>query len=217
MTGPLLPEPPPPPPGTPAPPPPPGSPPSAPEVEVADGDTDRPSRLPLVAAALVFVLLAGAGVALFRWLSTPVPCAEASFVSERFAYCVTTPEGWASAEATEDDADRFLLPTAAASVQVQAVELEGGEDTGAFVERVRGLLVDAGYELGDTATVTIDGVQATWWDAVTRSPLGDETRLRDVVMVREGIAWRVQFADDGEGFEEHVAAFDALMRSWRFA
>ena len=91
---------------------------------------------------------------------------------------------------------------------------EGWRDLRSFAEDVRGLQTDNGLNLERIRTLTIAGVDALRWDA-TLGASGDIT-TRTIVFARDGIAWRLQFADVADAFDESVADLDRMLGSWRF-
>ena len=197
-------------------PPPPGSagPPAIPAPPEASAPK-TPSRVPLVVGLLVFVgLLVGGGL-VWRWASTPAPCASAELTSERFGYCISVPTGWRVAEVAGDapSADQLFRPDGDATVMIQAVEAGHGLD--AFARDVRRLQRGEGLSPAATHPTQVDGVDAREWDATLSS--GSQTiRARTIVFERDGVAWRVQFADTDAAFDGHVAGLSAMLASWRF-
>jgi hypothetical protein len=52
------------------------------------------------------------------------------------------------------------------------------------------------------------------WDATLGS--SGAVRARTVVFLRDGIAWRLQFADSTKVFDDHVGDLARMLRSWQF-
>lgn len=186
--------------------------PPPPELRPPDDDT-RPSRTPLVVGVLLAVLLLGGGGLLWSWANQPSICHDASVTSERFGYCITVPEGWRVADVGDDlPADQLFRPDGATTLMIQAVDTQ--RDLRAFAEDVRGLQTDDGLKVEQIRTLTVAGVDALRWDA-TLGASGDIT-TRTIVFARDGIAWRLQFADVTDAFDESVADLDRMLGSWRF-
>ena len=177
------------------------------------GDGTRPSRTPLVVGVLLAVMLLGGGGFLWSWANQPPICHDANVTSERFGYCITTPKGWRVAEVGDDlPADQLFRPDGATTLMIQAVDTR--RDLRAFAEDVRGLQTDNGLNVERIWTLTVAGVDALRWDA-TLGASGDIT-ARTVVFARDGIAWRLQFADATDAFDESVVDLDRMLGSWRF-
>jgi photosystem II reaction center protein PsbP len=197
------------------PPPPPGS-------AVAEPPPPEPagrSRKPLVVAAMVVLALGLGFSALATWLSAPGRCDAATYTSEQFGYCVAAPSGWSAEKAKVGQAqvDRFLQPDGSAAVYVQAVALQEGQGSlPDFVDYVRGLQQQEGFSLTTASDTEVDGVNAASWDVTSSTETG-ETRMREVVFVRGDTAWRVQFADSPQGFDQHSAEFQQMLDSFHFA
>jgi hypothetical protein len=187
--------------------------PAAPSAEAS-----RPSRKPLAVALVVLFVLGGAVAALATWLSAPGRCDGATFTSDRFGYCVAAPAGWSAepARVGQTPVDSFLQSDGSAAVYVQAVALQEGQTLELFVEYVRGLGEQGGFSMGTTSRTEVGGVPAMSWDVVVSSATG-EVRMREVVFVRSGTAWRVQFADTAGGFDAHSADFQQMLSTWHFA
>jgi hypothetical protein len=173
----------------------------------------EPERHPVLALS---VALAGiAAIALIAVVLTrPVPCSDRDFLSDRFGYCASTPEGWDEGDQTAT-ADRFVLGGAAATFEVTATEVGGSTDTDAYVADIRSLDEGAGFAVGDVKRTEVDGEQAAYFDAGGASA-DDDFAVREVVVVRDGVAWRITFTDLRESFDEHYGAFGEFLRSWQF-
>jgi hypothetical protein len=174
---------------------------------------DRPSRRPLVVGLLLVAALVGAVAAVWTWLAAPSVCEGRDVRSDRFGYCLTAPEGWGAAEAADQPTDQLVRVDGSTTVTVQAVGTSA--DLESFASVVREGQSDAQLEPGEVTGVTVDGVHGLMWDAelaADRTPI----RARTVVFVSEGVGWRVQLADAADAFDEHAAALDAILASWRF-
>jgi hypothetical protein len=155
------------------------------------------------------------GVLVWRWAAGPEPCEDATVSSERFGYCISLPSGWRVADVPGEElpADQFVRPDGDTTLMIQAVETS--KDLDGFSEDVRQLQEDAGLVPGEVTTVRVAGMAALRWDADLGSA-PDAIRARTVVFEVDGVAWRVQFADDADAFEQHLADLGAILRSWRF-
>ena len=201
---------PPPPPGPPQIPPPPGPEPAS-VPAVADL---RPSRVPLVVGVALVAAFFGIGAFLWVWAARPAPCDDANISSERFGYCISAPVGWRLAEPVGQElpADQLFRPDGDTTLMIQAVET--GRDLAAFAEDVRRLQTDNGLNTEELRELTVAGVDALQWDATLES--SGAVRSRTVVFLRDGIAWRLQFADSTSVFDEHVGDLARMLRSWQF-
>ena len=63
-------------------------------------------------------------------------------------------------------------------------------------------------------SVTVAGVDALEWDATLGS--SGAVRARTVVFERDGVAWRLQFADSSKAFDAHAGDLAQMLRSWQF-
>jgi hypothetical protein len=174
----------------------------------------RPSRVPLVVGVLLVVAVFGSGAMLWSWATRPAICDDADITSERFGYCITALAGWRLADpvAGQPPADQLFRPDDDTTLTIQAVET--GRGLVAVADDVRRLQTDNGLKTEDTRALTVAGVDALQWDA-TLGPSG-AVKARTVVFERDGIAWRLQFADSAKAFEAHVHDFDLMLRSWHF-
>jgi hypothetical protein len=168
---------------------------------------------------LLAVAIVGAVVA--RWISAPGRCEHATFTSNRFGYCLVAPAGWSGDDATvgTTKVDELTLKEEPATVFVQAVTLGEGQSLNDFVNAVRQLDEKAGYQLGEVRPRQIDGVDGAQWDVTVSPDAGSnaqEQKLRVVVFVHDGSAWRVQLGDTADGFANHIADLDQMLDSWRF-
>jgi hypothetical protein len=168
----------------------------------------------LVVGALLVVALFGTGALLWSWAAHPAPCDDATVGSERFGYCITVPTGWRVADPVDGQlaADQLYRPDSDATLMIQAVET--GRDLPAYTDDVRRSQTDNGLNTEETRTITVAGVDALQWDA-TLGP-SEAVRARTVVFERDGIAWRLQFADSTKAFEVHVGDLARMLRSWQF-
>ncbi len=188
----------------------------SPQPQAVYGAGD-PSRGPIVVGILILVALVGVGLAVVRFTGTSEPCEDADFRSTLFRYCLTTPEGWIAGRPGTADAavDQFAPSDEQAAIFVEANE--AGERTlERFADDVRGLGTQSGYELTDPVERVVAGVRARQWDAVS----GDgsaATKIREVVFIEDGTAWRVQLASTPDHFDENTGALRDLLDTWQFA
>jgi hypothetical protein len=168
----------------------------------------------LVVGVLLVAALFGSGALLWSWATRPAICDDANISSERFGYCITAPEGWRLAEpvAGQLPADQLFRPDGDTTLMIQAVET--GRDLTAFADDVRRLQTDSGLNTEEMRALTVAGVDALQWDATLAS--SGAVQARTVVFERDGIAWRLQFADSAKAFDEYVDDLALMLRSWRF-
>lgn len=181
------------------------------------GEPERRATVPL-ALALVLTLLVGAGAfALVTWARGWAACEEGDFESPRFGYCVRTPGGWTAEAAGEDGPplDRFLMPGGSATITVTAVRLSKGQDLARFEQFVRAFDERAGATLGGSTSTEVAGAPAVVFDLSVEAPEG-VTMGREVLIARDGIAWRVQLADEEAGIAASVARLEEMLATWRF-
>jgi hypothetical protein len=185
-----------------------------PPIEVRQPNPPSKWRPYIVLGGLVLAL-AVAGVA---WLLRPDPCQGTNFRSDNFGYCILVPEGWEAGPARFGSAvelDQFAPPTEAATVMVEAVDLESGTRLEDWSQFVRQRDEDAGLTPGASSEETIDGVDALTWD-VRVSAEGESFQMREVVVVREDIGWRITLNDVADRFSTSAVVFDSMLDSWQF-
>jgi hypothetical protein len=185
-----------------------------PPIEVRQPTQPSKWRPYFVLGGLVLAV-AVAGVA---WLVRPDPCNGTNFSSENFGYCILVPEGWEAGPARFGSAvelDQFAPPTEAATVMVEAVDLAGGARLEDWSQFVRQRDEDAGLTPGASSGATIDGVDAITWD-VRVSAEGETFQMREVVVVREDVGWRITLNDVADRFSTSAAVFDSMLDSWQF-
>lgn len=184
-----------------------------PRTEPEPRDAARPSRGPIVVGMVLVLALVGTVAGVWIWVTTPLPCANTDLTSERFGYCATMPDGWqlAGFRSGQLMSDELIRPEGAATITIQAVDTRRSLDT--FVSDLRASEDKVGTQPGSIRSGTVAGVAARQWDASSTGPIAS----RDVVFARNGIVWRIQFADSPKTFDRDVAALASLLRSWRFA
>lgn len=188
-------------------PPPPGQQPAAPHVAIG------PSRTPLVVGIVLVLALFVGGAALWAWANRPAICDDANVSSERFGYCITAPDGWQMAEIGDElPADQLFRPDGATTLMIQAVDTRRGLRS--FADDVRRLQTDDGSDVSDVQRFTVAGVDALRWDATVG--VSGAVTARTVVFARDGIAWRLQFADATDAFRESVRDLDRMLGTWQF-
>ena len=175
---------------------------------------ERPSRAPLAIGIVLVVVFFGTGALLWSWATRPALCQDANVTSERFGYCITAPPEWRLAEPVggELSADQLIRVDADTTLMVQAVET--GRDLPAYADDVRRLQSDNGLHTQEMRSLEVAGVDALEWDATLRS--SGAVKARTVVFERDGVAWRLQFADSAKAFDAHVGDLARMLESWRF-
>jgi hypothetical protein len=164
------------------------------------------------------VVLGAVGVGTWLLLR-PDPCRGTNFSSANFGYCLTVPEGWTAEPArfgSTVELDQFAVPSQGATVLVEAVDLQQKDDLGGFADMVRQKDESAGLKPGPGRRTEIDGVAAQVWDITIVSDAGTSYQMREVVVVKDQVGWRITLNDVADAFEEHAVPFDEMLRSWRF-
>jgi hypothetical protein len=184
------------------------------EVSAAEPST-RTSRAPLVVGLLLAAFAFGGAFLVYRWIAAPSVCGDANLRSDRFGYCLSAPAGWRVAEPQGGQlpADELFRPDGDATLMIQAVET--GRDLNTFVTDVRSLQQSAGLDTGDVTSTTVAGAPALEWDA-TITTSAQSIEARTVVFERDGVAWRVQFADSTRAFRRDVRDLRRVLESWHF-
>lgn len=169
--------------------------------------------------AVLGVLTAGMiGVGAFLLLR-PDPCEGTNFSSPAFGYCLSVPAGWTAEPARFGDQvalDQFAPPKDAATVIVDATDLERGVTLEEWAGFVRQRDADAGLTPGPASATTVDGLPAQRWDVTVTSDAGTSYRMREVVVVRDEVGWRIALSDTEEGFTVSSAVFERMLASFRF-
>jgi hypothetical protein len=168
----------------------------------------------IVGGLVVAVAAAGAFL-----LLRPDPCEDTNFTSEAFGYCLTVPDGWTAEPAlfgADVTLDQFAPPTVSTTVIVEAVDLEQGVGLEEWSGFVRQQDADAGLVPGPASEIVVDGVTAHQWDVTATSDTGTDYRMREVVLVRDEIGWRITLNDTEERFERSAASLERMLDSWRF-
>jgi len=169
--------------------------------------------MPLVVGVTLVVAIFVGGAVLWTWANLAPICDDATVTSERFGYCITAPDGWQVAEIGDElPADQLFRPDGATTLMIQAVDTR--RDLRAFADDVRRLQTDSGLDVEGIRRLTVAGVDALRWDA-TLGASGDIT-ARTVVFAQDGIAWRLQFADATDAFEQSVGDLDRMLGTWQF-
>jgi hypothetical protein len=176
-----------------------------------------PPRWPLVFVLTALVgIVAGAVVYLFF---RPNPCEGTNFSSENFGYCLAVPEGWTAEQAkvgSDATLDEFTIPTQSTTVLVYAVDLEQGTDLSAFADLVRQQEEQSGLTPGPAEATKLGGLDAQRWDMQKTNDAGESFQLREVVVVRDDVGWRITLNDLEDVFADHEAPFEQMLRSWHF-
>ena len=185
--------------------------------QIEDAPPAPPSRWRAL-VVLGAVVLGAVGVGTWLLLR-PDPCRGTNFSSANFGYCLTVPEGWTAEPArfgSSVELDQFAVPSQGATVLVEAVDLQQKDDLGGFADMVRQKDESAGLKPGPGRRTEIDGVAAEVWDITIVSDAGTSYQMREVVVVKDQVGWRITLNDVADAFEEHAVPFDEMLRSWRF-
>ncbi len=186
-----------------------------PKIEIPE--PKPPSRVPFAIGVVLLsaVVAGGIGYLLFR----PNLCEGTNFTSENFGYCLSVPKGWTAQPArvgSDATLDQFSLPKESTTVLVEAVDLTQGTDLAGFSGFVRQKEQDAGLTPGPSEPTKVDGIDAAFWDTEQTSDSGQSYRLREVVVVKNDVGWRITLNDLAEAFPDHEAPFQQMLNSWRF-
>ena len=167
-------------------------------------------------AALVGI---AAGVSAF-FAFQPDPCQGTNFESDNFGYCLVVPEGWEAGPAqfgADVTLDQFAPPTGAATVVVEAVDLETGTELEQWSNFVRQRDEDAGLTPGPASESDLDGTDALQWDVSVSAEDGETFLMREVVTVKGDVGWRVTLNDLQDGFDTSAVVFNDMLESWQFS
>jgi hypothetical protein len=197
----------------------PAPPPGADPEPVGEQDREAPegSAAKVLVAAGVLVVVLGALLAGYAWLRTPGRCEASTVESTRFGYCLAAP-GWEYTNERSSSTlpyDELVHPADASSVRILAVPVEAGGRLADVIAAIRQGTVEEGAAPGAVTDTTVAGVPAARWDS-TLDTGGVELRIREVVFVRDGTAWRVQLAADPERFDARLSDFERILGSWTF-
>lgn len=197
------------------PPPPPGG-----EAEIEEAAPEAPTRSAGKAVAVVaglLIALAGVVMAGIWWLGGPGVCDRSTVESSRFGYCVAAP-GWElTNEATQSTLpyDELIKPADASTMRIMAIQLQTGQGLNEVVQAARDVASQDGVKVGDVVQRRVAGVRAAQWDFVLDGGQVEQ-HVREIVFVRGDAAWRVQLQADSEGFDNRVAEFENILRTWTF-
>jgi hypothetical protein len=199
-------------------------------VQLAPRRTDLAERVPMelkappkrskwkpvvVLGTMGLMLIGGGAFFLFR----PDPCKGTNFTSDTFGYCLSVPEGWVAQPArfgTSATLDQFAPPRATATVIVDAADLTDAAQLDQWAAFVRQKDQDAGLIPGPPTDLTLDGVAAQQWDVSVTSDSGAGYTMREVVVVRDDVGWRVTLSDSSDGFASSAGTLKLMLESWRF-
>lgn len=186
-----------------------------PVIEVPVRPAPSRARPFVVIGALVVAAIAGVG-----WLvARPDPCRGTTFTSTLFGYCVVVPDGWTMTPARFGNGavlDGFSRTGGSASILVEAVDLTDGTGLAEWATTVRGRDGEAGLTPGLERDATVAGLPATAWELTSESEDGTRYRTREVVVVRDGIGWRIVLNETQAGFAAAATSLETLLDSWRF-
>ena len=177
----------------------------------------KTSKVVMVVTAFVVALaVAVSGLAL-RSALRPAPCQGAAFVSSSFGYCVDPPTGWTGTPAAQEflGVDGFSSDTSPVVVYIDAIQL-GDEDLDAVAAAVRQLDQTAGpVTLSEITTSSLDGEATREWTVTQQSRQGGRA-VREIISVRDGVAWRIEVADVQGAPDQDYTEAQQLLDSFRF-
>lgn len=149
----------------------------------------------------------------------PNPCKGTNFTSDNFGYCLSVPEGWVAQPArfgSSATLDQFAPPRAGATVIVDAADLTSEAQLEQWAAFVRQKDQDAGLIPGPPSDLSLDGADAQQWDVSVTSDSGAQYTMREVVVVHDGVGWRVTLSDRSDGFASSASTLQLMLLSWRF-
>jgi hypothetical protein len=187
--------------------------------ETPDLDVPPPKPRSLVPLIVGLIVVGGLVAGWVVWSATrPDPC-QGKFVSPLYPYCVEIPEGWTAATQRSPTGvfDRLTPRSDGAAVIVRAGEAVPGITTEQYADGLRTTQEAYGLSLGPPQTVEMgDGNQALGWQFTGQTDEGVIIHERNVVLVRNGIHWRVTLAGNAESFDEARPVFERLVQDWTF-
>jgi hypothetical protein len=170
----------------------------------------------VVTAFVVALVVAFSGLAV-RSALRPAPCQSAAFVSSSFGYCVNPPTGWTGSPAAQEffGVDAFRSDTSPVVVYIDAIQL-GDENLDAVAAVVRQLDQKVGpVTLSEITTSSLDGEPTREWTVTQQSRQGGRA-VREIITVRDGIAWRIEVADVQGAPDQDYTEAQQLLDSFRF-
>ena len=186
-----------------------------PQVEIPK-PPEPPRWRPILILGIAGLVLAGAGVAL---LVRPNPCRGTNFSSANFGYCLDVPEGWTAEPAVFGGSatlDQFTPSKDSTTVLVEAHDLSSGATLEEWASFVRQKEQDAGLIPGTASDLSVGGAAAEEWQVTTTSNSGVAYTMRDVVVVRDNVGWRITLNGTDPTFQRAVQVFRSMLDSWRF-
>lgn len=164
--------------------------------------------------AFLALIVAAAVIVIAR----PDPCADRSFSSEAFGYCLTVPQGWNTSPARFANGATLdgFSDDGSAAVFIEAVDLPTGTGLEAWAKLVRARDTDAGLTPGASTDTVVGGTPALRWDLTSTSEDGTEYRTREIVLVRGEVGWRVTLNESEAGFADALDALEAMLGTWAF-
>jgi hypothetical protein len=177
----------------------------------------KPSRVGLLITALVVAAVVAVSGLVVQSALRPDPCQGAAFVSSTYGYCVTLPTGWTDTPAAREffGVDAFRKDTTPIVIYVDAIQL-GGEDLDAVTTAVRQVDEAGGVTLGDVSTSSLDGEPTREWTVTEQTRQGGRS-VREIIAVRDNIAWRIEVADVEGAPDQDYAEAQQLLDSFRFS
>jgi hypothetical protein len=175
-----------------------------------------PSAVPgIIALALIGLALAGGAL---YYAVRPNPC-EGKFSSVLFSYCANIPAGWSGGSqlAGQENLDQFSPggEDAVTWVRVQEV-LDPAIQTQQYAQQFRTSQEANGLSPGRIEPLSLDGEEALAWEVSVAAEDGSNLVLREVVLVREDGAWRIELVATEDMYPRARLAFENLLSSWRW-
>jgi hypothetical protein len=187
--------------------------------EAPDLDVPPPKPRSLVPFIIGLVVLGGlVAVGAMVVASRPDPC-QGKYVSQLYPYCVSIPEGWtASIQRSPTGVyDRLTPRSEDAAVIVRVGEAVPGITTEQYAEGLRTTQEAYGLNLGPPQAVEMgEGNPALAWQFSGQTDEGVIVQERNVVLVRNGLHWRVTLTGNAETFDEARPVFERLIQDWTF-
>jgi hypothetical protein len=176
-----------------------------------------PARWPAIAVVVTLIVIAGAYFGYQEF--GPDPC-RGKFASPRFGYCLTVPNGWQAnpARIGTVSVDQFNPPSASTVVLVSAVDLPSDAGLSEFASQVRQQDQQAQLTPGEPQPTAVGGLPAAQWDVTVPAASGSTGyTIREVVVVKGEVGWKIQMNDAASSFEHHLGSLTQMLRSWHFS
>jgi hypothetical protein len=176
-----------------------------------------PARWPAIVLVVGLIVFAGAYFGYQEF--GPDPC-RGKFASPHFGYCLTVPNGWQAnpARIGTVSVDQFNPPSSSTVVLVSAVDLPSNAGLSEFASQVRQQDQQAQLTPGRPRSTVVGGLPAQQWDVTVPAATGSTSyMLREVVVVKGEVGWKIQMNDPAASFQQHLGSFAEMLRSWHFA